>query len=291
MQVENVAGISLTARGTLQQERQGTVRRRMLRQIVVYDQNVLAVLHPLLADRTARVRGDVLQRRELTRRGSNDRGVIHGAVLLQRLHDIRYRGRLLADGYVDAQNILFLLVNDRIDRDGRFTGLAVADDQLTLSAADGHHGVDRLDTGLQRHADGLTCDNTGRHALDLTIGLREDGALAVDRLAERIHHASTHGIADRDLNDATGRLDHVALADISGITHHYNADIVLFQVQDHAVDLVRELQQLTLHGLLQTVHAGNAVRHLNDRSHVRYVQDGCKTGYLFFNYRTDLFRF
>ena len=30
------------------------------------------------------------------------------------------------------------------------TGLAVADDQLTLTAADGEHGVDGQNTGVQR---------------------------------------------------------------------------------------------------------------------------------------------
>jgi hypothetical protein len=45
---------------------------------------------------------------------------------------------------------LSLLVDDRVDRDGGLAGLAVADDELALAAADRDHGVDGLDAGLHR---------------------------------------------------------------------------------------------------------------------------------------------
>ncbi len=57
---------------------------------------------------------------------------------------------LLTDGNIDAQHILVLLVQDGIGGNGGLAGLAVADDQLTLTAADGEHGVDGQNTGLQR---------------------------------------------------------------------------------------------------------------------------------------------
>src|SRR5690606_39558032 len=52
--------------------------------------------------------------------------------------DLSNRGTLLADGDVDAANLLVgvarlpvgLLVDDRVDRDGCLTGLAVTDDEL-----------------------------------------------------------------------------------------------------------------------------------------------------------------
>ena len=65
---------------------------------------------------------------------------------------------LLADRDVDAAHLLLrvagvpgaLLVHDRVDGDGGLAGLAVADDQLALAAADRDHRVDGLDPGLQR---------------------------------------------------------------------------------------------------------------------------------------------
>ena len=59
-------------------------------------------------------------------------------------------GRLLADRRRRCRKVLALLVDDRVDRHGGLAGLAVADDQLALAAADRHHRVDRLEAGLHR---------------------------------------------------------------------------------------------------------------------------------------------
>ena len=40
------------------------------------------------------------------------------------------RGRALADGDIDADHVGALLVDDRVDRDRRLAGRAVADDEL-----------------------------------------------------------------------------------------------------------------------------------------------------------------
>ncbi len=75
---------------------------------------------------------------------------------------------LLADGHVDADHVLAALVDDGIDGNGRLAGLAVADDELALAAADGDHGVDGQDARLQRFAH--------RRAVDNARGLELDGA-------------------------------------------------------------------------------------------------------------------
>ena len=58
-------------------------------------------------------------------------------------------------------HVLALLVDDRVDGDGGLAGLAVADDELALAAADGDHRVDGLDAGLQRLLDRLALDDAG----------------------------------------------------------------------------------------------------------------------------------
>ena len=85
----------------------------------------------------------------------NHDGVFHGAVIFERLDHLRHGRTLLADRDVDADDVAALLVDDRVERDGGLAGLAVADDQLALAAADRNHAVDGLDAGLQRLLDAL----------------------------------------------------------------------------------------------------------------------------------------
>ena len=70
----------------------------------------------------------------------NSNGLVHRTVLVQGIHD-RGNGRtFLATGYINAIYRLAsikigTLVDDGIDGNGRLTGLAVTDNQLTLSTA------------------------------------------------------------------------------------------------------------------------------------------------------------
>ena len=75
------------------------------------------------------------------------------------------------------------LVDDRIDRNSGLTGLTVTDDQLTLTSSDGNHGVDCLDTCLERRVYALTSDNTTCHTLNLAEFIGLYGALAIDGLS------------------------------------------------------------------------------------------------------------
>src|SRR3546814_4738209 len=90
-----------------------------------------------------------------------------------------------------------LLVNEGIDGDGGLAGLAVADDQLALAAADGHERVERLETSLHRLVHRFPWDDARRlhfHALALGVF---DRALAVDRVAEAVDDTAEKALADR----------------------------------------------------------------------------------------------
>ena len=121
--------------------------------------------------------------------GDHDR-VVHRAVLLELAHDVGDRRHLLADGHVDALDVLALLVDDRVDGDGGLAGLAVADDELALAAADRHHRVDALQARLHRLVHGLARDDARRHLLDGVRSSSVSIALAVDGIAERVDHAA-----------------------------------------------------------------------------------------------------
>ena len=101
-------------------------------------------------------------------------------------------------------------------------------------------------------------NSTGRNSVGL------DRALAVERLAERVDHAADQGLADRHLEDAAGALDAVALLDERVLAEQHGADVVLFEVEHQADDVVRELEHLHGHGVPQAVDAGDAVADLED---------------------------
>ena len=224
--------------------------------------------------RHARVRGEVLERGGILGTGDHDDGVLHGAVLLQDRDGVRDRGQLLADGHVDADEALALLVDDRVDGDRRLAGLAVADDQLALAAADRDQGIDGLDAGLDRRIDRLADDDAGRDALDRPGGRRRDRTLVVERAAEGVHDPAEQPLPDGHLDDAAGRLDRVAFLDRGGVAEDDRADRLLLEVQGHAHHPARELEHLGRQGAVQPVDLRDAVADLDDRSDAARLDAG-----------------
>src|SRR5690606_31405079 len=163
-----------------------------------------------------------------------------------------------------------LLIDDRVDRDRRLPGAAVADDQLTLPPADRDHRVDRLDPRLERLLDRLPQHDPGGDDVDETTPLdRLDRALPVLRLAERVDDAPEVSGADRDVQDPPGPPDRVALVERGPVTHDDRADIVLFEVQRERRDRLSglgggDLQHLARHGPGEPVDAGDPVLDLED---------------------------
>src|SRR5665647_1377710 len=161
VQVEHVAGERFAARRPAQQQRHLAVGVGLLGKIVVEADGVAAAVEKVLTHGRARIRRQELEGRRGRGGGRHDDGVLHGAVFLELAHDLHHRGGLLADGHVDADLVLALLVDDGVDDDRRLAGLAVADDELTLAAADGDHRVDSLEACLERLLDRLPLDDKG----------------------------------------------------------------------------------------------------------------------------------
>ena len=145
VQIEHVAGIGFTAGRTAQQQRDLAVRPGLLGQVVIDDQGVLAAVAEVLAHGAAGVGRDVLHGGGLGGRGGHDDRVRHRAVLFELAHDVGDGRGLLADRDVHAEEVLALLVDDGVHRHRGLAGLAVADDQFALAAADRHHRIDRLE--------------------------------------------------------------------------------------------------------------------------------------------------
>src|SRR4029450_10666475 len=138
--------------------------------------------------------------------------------------------------------------------------------QLTLPAADRHHRVDRLQTGLQRLLDRRPIDDAGGDALDLAALLRDDRTLAVDRLTQRIDDAADQLFADRDGDDLVRPLDRVAFLDLRVVSEQHRADALFFEVERDAENAMRELEHLAGHGVFHSMHPRDAVADGDDRA-------------------------
>ena len=264
VQVEDVARVRLAARWAPQEQRDGAVGLGLLGEVVVDDERVLAVLHPVLAHGAAGVGGEVLERGRVAGRGHDHHGVLEGMVLLEGGHGLGHRRVLLADGDVDALHALAGLVDDGVDGHGRLARLAVADDQLALAPADGRHGVDGLDAGLHGLAHRLAADDAGRLHLHAPGLGGVDRALAVDRLAQGVDHTTEKGVADRHGLDAAGRLDRLLFLEAVDLAEDDGADGVFVQVQGQAQRAVLELEQFVDRRAGKARHPGDAVTDLDD---------------------------
>lgn len=200
--------VSLTAWGTTEQQRHLTVGNGLLGEVIVDNKSVLAVVTEPLAHGTAGERSNVLQRSSLGGSGSNDDGVLHGVVLLEGLDELSDGGTLLTDSNVHTVQLLALvvavvpplLVQNGVKGDGSLSGLTVTDDQLTLATADGHHGVDTLQTSLDRLVDGATRQDTGGLDLGTASLLGVDGALAINGVAKSVNDTAKHLRTDRNVD-------------------------------------------------------------------------------------------
>jgi len=133
------------------------------------------------------------------------------------------------------------LIDDGIDGDGGFAGLAIADDQFALATANRHHRVNGLQPRLQRLIHRQAVDHAWGDALNRARLGGIDGTLAVNRLPQGIHHAPNHRLTDWDLHDTSGAPDFIALFNFRLRAKQHGPDVVLFQIEGHTINVMREL--------------------------------------------------
>src|SRR3954463_1117220 len=143
---------------------------------------MLPVITEILAHRTGSVRRNVLHRRGLRGGRSDDDGVVHCPSIAKDFDDLRDRRTLLADSVVNANEVVALVIDDGVDGYGGLASLAVADDQLALSAADRDHAVDGFQPGRHRFSHRLAIDDTRSNTLQSNEFVRGNRTLVVDRL-------------------------------------------------------------------------------------------------------------
>ena len=73
-------------------------------------------------------------------------------------------------------------------------------------------------------------------------------------LPKRIDHAPDHLFSDRNFGDPAGSFDRVALFDHMGFAEQGRADVVFFEIERNAVNIVGKLQQLAGRDFIETVN-------------------------------------
>ena len=274
MQIEHIAGVCFTPRGTLQQQGKCPVCHSVLGQVIIHTQHILALGQEIFAHGTACIGGNILQGCQLGGGCGYHNGIAHGTCLFQGFHHVCHSGALLPDGNVDADHVLVMLIDDGVQGNGGLAGLPVADNQLTLSSADGDHGINGLDACLQGLVYGLSCNNAGSHLLHRSGFISQNGALAVNGLSQGIDHSAQQFLPYGNGYDPAGTLDRSTFLDVPIRAEHNGTYKILFQVQRHTLHAAFKLQQLTGHTLVQAVNGGDAVAYGHDRTHIVQLQLG-----------------
>ena len=203
----------------------------------------------------------------------NNRRVLHRARALKPINHRGNRRLLLADGDIEALNVFALLVEDGVDGNSRFASTAVTNDELALAATNRNHRVDGFDAGLHRLMDRLSLHDARSFDLNFSERLRGQRLATVDGVTDCVDHAAKKFVANRNLNDSTGPLDRVALANGAVCPEKRDTNVVFLEVEHHAANdfalSPSQLDKLTGHRASETVDAGDAIASGENRASLR----------------------
>ena len=185
--------------------------------------------------------------------------MLHRAKIGQSLDHLGDGGTLLSYRTVDADQVSAPLVQNSVQDDRGLAQLAVADNQFALAAANGNHRVDGFNTSLNRFAHRLTIDDAGRQSFQRIALRRRNRPFVIDRISQGIHHPANHSIANRNRHNLVGALDRIAFADLGVVAQQHGADLIFFEVQCDAEDVMRKRDHLAGHTFVQAVNTRDAI--------------------------------
>mmetsp|Transcript_26419 Transcript_26419/g.56773 ORF Transcript_26419/g.56773 Transcript_26419/m.56773 type:complete len:563 (+) Transcript_26419:264-1952(+) len=268
VEVEDISGVSLTARGTTEEKRHLTVGNSLLGEIVVEDHSVLAVVTEVFTHGGTGVRSQELKGGRVGGGSGNNDAVSHGTLLIELSNKLGDGGSLLSNTNVDTGKgiRLRLLVDNGINGNGGLTGLTITNDQLTLSTSNGDKGINGLKAGKHGLGHGFAGNNSGcLHLSTAALAVVKAGA-SINGLADTIHNTSQKLLADRNVDNGSGTLDSVTLKDVTIVAENHNSNIVLLQVECHAAETAGKDNHLSGLDVGKTVDTGDTISNGDDGS-------------------------
>ena len=239
-----------------------------MRKVVIDDQHIAARFHKKLADAGRGVRSDEGKARRVIALGHDDDGIFHRTIFLQGCNGLGDGGSALADGAIDAQNILAALVEDRVDRNCGLPGLAVAEDQFALAAPNGYERVDDFEAGLQRHGDGRAVHDMRGGTLDGQELAGEHRPVAVERTAERVDDAPEQSIAHGHVHDPARALHFISRVEMRVFAEQNDANFIRVHVERNAEHVSGKRHQFIVANAGKPRHLGDAGGDAGDRAHL-----------------------
>ena len=270
--VEDVAGKGFATGWPAKQQGKLAIGTGVLREVVVNNQHIAARFHEMLRDAGRGVRSDVGKTWRVVTLGHDNDGVIHRALLPQDGDGLCHGGSALANGTIDAHDILTSLVEDSVDRNGGFSRLPVTENELALAPADRNERIDNCQSGLERHGDGRAVHDGGGGAFDRQALARSHRALAIERPTERVDDASQQLVADDHIHDPARALDLIAGVQMPVFAEQNDADLVLVHVEGNAEHIAGKLYQLLKAYTGKAGDLGDAGSDADDRTHLPWHQ-------------------
>ncbi len=136
----------------------------------------------------------------------------------------------MANRHVHTVHVLAFLIDDRVDRHRRFTGLTIANDQLTLAAANRHHGVNGFEARLHGLVYRFTPNHARRNFFNHIGELGVNRAFAIDRLAKGVHHAANELGTNGNIQNAAGGFYNIAFGDFFIVAQNHRANRIALKV-------------------------------------------------------------
>ena len=169
----------------------------------------------------------------------------------------------MTNGHVDALHTQALLIQDRVNGNRRLTGLAVTNNEFALPSTNWGHGVNSLDTRLQRFAHRLATDDARRlnfHASNRRI---DERTLAVNGLTESVHDASQQGVAHRHRENLPRGANNLFFFDSVHGTKNHGTNGLFIEVHGETYGSVGKFEELVHLRRWQTRNASNTVAHFH----------------------------
>ena len=218
---------------------------------------------------------------------SHNYGIIHSSLLLQCSHEGCNCRSLLTDGHINTEHRLTGLISSALIDDGVYSNcclscLTVTNYELTLAPADRDHGINSLQTCLQRLCNRLTENNARsltfqRHFHKVTT----DRSLAIKRLSKRIHHSSDHLVGNIYRSDSSCSPDHHSFLDPVSRTKKHRTDIIFLKIHDYGLDAIFKLKKFSCLSIQQSMNSDHTITHLQDLADLLEMKAHIKVAQLF----------